>query len=379
MAFSTIPNSVVPQKWLNTFIKDYQRGNYYSPFMKRDSTGAIMKIDGLGRAMGDTVNIPHVASTAFAGAEDCAILEGNEPAAFFGNDVVKLKLVRDARVLQECTTWKTPLDLFDAVRNTIKQAFIRKLNNDINEQLKGVVVAGSGTGVDRAADTVIKYADANATQRNAYLVANTDRIVAGKNSTANKTSGVFATMINALTVADDRMTADLLMKAVRMAEQTDAAAAGDAQGAKLTIAPLTYDEDNGEEGYVFFCTSRQFRDLQNDPVIYNANKDAGPRNDNNRIFTGESLLYSGVLIKKVPTLTALAVNASSVQIDAGFLCGQAAVAVAWAMSPTPIMNDADYGSSKGVGLKEVRGVKKISYYGRQNGVVTVLTASPNDA
>jgi hypothetical protein len=59
----------------------------------------------------------------------------------------------------------------------------------------------------------------------------------------------------------------------------------------------------------------------------------------------------------------------------GFLVGQTAVINAVAQYPTDIKESIDYNFRNGVGIEEIRGMKKTSFKGKQFGVVTVLSAT----
>uniref|UniRef100_UPI0005762A71 phage capsid family protein n=2 Tax=Nitrobacteraceae TaxID=41294 RepID=UPI0005762A71 len=112
-----------------------------------------------------------------------------------------------------------------------------------------------------------------------------------------------------------------------------------------------------------------FRSLQNDPVMYQANRDARAREGNpastNPIFTGGALLFDGVLYKNIPEITQRLnlglIGTASANVEPFFLCGQAALAYATGQMPRPTqLEDGDYDFVTGLGIEAQYGVGKIA-------------------
>src|SRR5262249_37642254 len=128
-------------------------------------------------------------------------------------------------------------------------------------------------------------------------------------------------------------------------------------------------EELDEEMYVAFVGDRCFQQLQADPPMYQANRDARVRENNptgtNPIFTGGALLYDGILYKNIPEITSRlllkAAGAGSVDVEPVFLCGQAAMAYAMGQLPRPTqLEDGDYQFVYGIGIEAQYGVGKIA-------------------
>ena len=114
---------------------------------------------------------------------------------------------------------------------------------------------------------------------------------------------------------------------------------------------------------------RGFRDLQADPAMFQANRDARAREANptntNPIFTGGALKYNGVLYKEIPEITQRLLlkgaGAAAVDVEPVFLCGQAAMAYAMGQMPRPTqLEDGDYEFVVGMGLDTQYGVAKVA-------------------
>jgi hypothetical protein len=128
-------------------------------------------------------------------------------------------------------------------------------------------------------------------------------------------------------------------------------------------------EELDEEMYVCFIGDRAFQSLQQDPPMYQANRDARARESaattTNPIFTGGSLLYDGILYKNIPEITQrliqTGVGGAGVDIEPYFLCGQAALAYAMGQLPRPTtLEDGDYEFVTGLGIETQYGVGKIA-------------------
>lgn len=137
-----------------------------------------------------------------------------------------------------------------------------------------------------------------------------------------------------------------------------------------------------------FANSQAFRDLKNDSTITQANREARNRGTDNPIFTDDSLLYDGVVIREIPEIAALSgVGAGAIDVAPNFLCGAQALAVGWAKKSTSKTETFDYGDKVGVAIEEIRGINKMRFEKGaadsgdfvDHGVVTVYTAGVADA
>jgi hypothetical protein len=234
----------------------------------------------------------------------------------------------------------------------------------------------------------ILYDQASAAQLNAWQVANKDRILYGA-ATGNLVLNNHASSLTNVDATNDKASAAILLLAKRIARR-----------ANPGITPYRDNEDKGREWFVAFCGQNAFRDLAADPVIYNANIQARPREGNptesNPIFADGDLLYRGIIIREVPEIDdfcTLVDQGATATVDVApiFLCGQNAMTVAWGQMPKPTeRKEDDYGMLIGRGVESVYGVAKMftrspyddgfsGTYGLvQWGMVTVFVASEPD-
>jgi hypothetical protein len=181
-------------------------------------------------------------------------------------------------------------------------------------------------------------------------------------------AGNVASSLANVGTAADKMTAAVGSFMKRKAEQTTDLVNWPA------IKPWQMEGTGGvedEEMYVCFLGSRAFRDLQADPVMYQANRDAREREGadptkTNPIFTGGALLYDGILYRKIPEITTryttatingiapplAGVGASGVDVEPVFLCGASAYAHVIGQMPRPTRRkEDDYDFIDGIGTE----------------------------
>jgi hypothetical protein len=129
-------------------------------------------------------------------------------------------------------------------------------------------------------------------------------------------------------------------------------------------------KDTDQEWYLCLLGSRAMRDLQADPTMYQANRDARAREGadptkSNPLFTGGGLVYGGVIYLEIPEITQRlllkGVGTAAIDVEPVFLLGQAAMAYAMGQMPRPTqLEDGDYDFITGMGIEAQYGVAKIA-------------------
>jgi hypothetical protein len=222
-----------------------------------------------------------------------------------------------------------------------------------------IIAMGSVNGVP--------YATVTAAQKNAWTVANEDRVLFG-NARANF-NVTHATALGNIAAAQ-KLTASVVSLLKRIAKTADP-----------HIRPMRVDDGSGREYFVLFAGSMAFRDLKNDSTMAQANREARPRDvEKNPIFQDGDLIYDGVIIREIPEIGDIGtVGATSARVAPVFLCGSQAVGVAWGQTPQVIRDETDYGFNKHIGTQEVRGIEKLRFQGMDHGMVTGFVAAAADA
>jgi N4-gp56 family major capsid protein len=337
-----------------------------------------MKED-LTRKTGDRVTFAAARSLG-GGVTGNTVLEGNESELDLRSLTVAVSPLRNAVMVTDWDEQKSAIDIRAAARPALKTWAMERWREDIIGALKSV---------PNAAGVMVSWESATAAERNAWLVDNADRVQFGA-LVSNAVSGVVATALGLVDATDDKLTASLLSMAKRRA-----------QTARPRMQPIRVNGD--EEWYVVLANPMSFRDLRNDPVITQAQRDALVRGENNPLFTGGDIIWDGMIIREIPEMGLpfaasatsvgqvggiLADQGSGATVDVGFnfICGAQALGAAWARRLRSTTDTRDYGFRHGVGVAEIRGVEKLMF-GKgvndrddlvQNGVFTLLTAAQPD-
>jgi hypothetical protein len=361
MTTTVAPANRVKQ-WDSGFFKEYIRQHRFKRYMGSSENAIIQVKNDLTKKQGDAITIPLIgAIDATAGPNNGTTnLVGAEKALPNDGHRVTVRVVRDAVVVNMEEEQASPIDIRNAGKVALKDLAGRYLRNDI------ITAMGSIQGKS--------YATASAAERNAWNVANSDRVLFG-----NAVSLFNATHATALAnvTGTMRLSRGIVSLLKRIAQS---ARTSNGEG----IRPFVYGED--EESFVLFANTQAYRDLKTD--LETVHKDARERNLDNPLFTGTtSLFWDGVVIREIPEIPATGnVGAASARVAPVYLCGAQALAVAYAQTTkTTVRKEDDYGFRNGVGFYELRGVEKV-LWGQGNlatakdfGMVTGFVAAPLDA
>jgi N4-gp56 family major capsid protein len=344
MAFTSVNASNVEELWDNNFFASYVRANRFKRYMGTTENSIIQTRSDLTKKAGDGITLPLVTELTGAGQTGNGLLEGNEEALGNYGHKIEVSTLRHAVAVTDNDQQFTGIDLRNAGKEMLKLWCMSKLRNDIITGL-GSISTGVGTS--------LSYASASAGQRNAWLVANADRIMFGDGSVG--AYSVLATDLLAVTAAMT-LKKEVVSKAKARAEQ-----------ATPKIRPVTVGEDS--ENFVMFVDARAFRDLKAD--LGTSLQNAQERGDTNPLWRDGDLMWDGVVIRKIQEIASLgAVGASSALVSPYYLCGAQALGVVWAQMTKSTTDTRDYGFVKGVGIHEMRGVEKLVYNGKDHGVFT---------
>jgi N4-gp56 family major capsid protein len=372
MARTPTPASLTVQQWANDFFTEYVRDNRFKPFMGMNENAIIHIKQDLSKKKGDTLTFQLVNKLSGTGVTGNGTLEGNEEAQASDGFDISVSYLRNAvlRTLED--EQATAINYLNAARVSLKKWMMEKMRDHI---ITAMMSIDSDAYLSSQIVGNTNYtAVASEADKDAWLAANADRVLFGalkSNNQANDHSASLAELDNTA----DKLTTTVGGLAKRMA-----------QTATPAISPTQVNGD--KEFFVMFCNSNSFRDLKTDAVLTQANREARARNvKSNPIFVDGAEIYNGITYVEVPEIPSIGlVGASSINVGVNFLCGVQAVGVAFAKRATPIMNNTDYGFRKGVGIMEMRGIKKLLFEDPDNvgsnvqhGMVTVYTAAVDDA
>lgn len=355
MAETTVNSANIVEQWDSEFFKEYVRANWFKDYMGTSSDMPIVIKENLTKMKGDRITIPLVRKLSGAGVEGNTTLEGNEEALINYGHQITVNTIRNAVKITELEEQRSPMSLRDAGREMLMGWKMDKTRDDVIVALMSPTVTGN-----------IAYASATETQKDAWLGANTDRILFGNalgNRSGTDHSASLANITSSMTLS-----AGVVSLAKRLA-------LGATNGA---LRPIRVN--GSEEWFVLFAHRLAMRDLRNDSTMTQANRDAWERGKNNPLFRSGDLIWDGVIIREIPEVPVIAgVGSSSINVAPNFLCGAQAVGVAYAQRTQSRTQVDDYGFRQGVAISEIVGTEKLMYNSVQNGVVTIYTAGVADA
>jgi N4-gp56 family major capsid protein len=379
MAETVLATALERQVWITKYFQEYVRTSRFMPYMSNadiNKGGIILtKFQREDEAF-RTINIPFIGRLKAAGVTGASVLDGAEEELTNFNCPITIDWRRNAVRLPKSTTFRTEVNLWDAAKDALQVWESEKLRDDIIKSLAMCVVDANGT--------IAFYDQATAAQQNTWVTNNVDRVLFGANVT--NYSSTFATAMGNIATSQTA-SSSMISKAKRIAKNADP-----------HIRPFRVEDGDGREYYVLFSGSRTFRDLKLDTNIISANSNARAREgmgmEKNPIFQDGDLLWDGVIIREIPEIDTYAngisnPNGGTVFNAAGgsggdvrpmFLCGGGAVGIAWGQEPTPRTDMIkDYGFRPGVAIEELLGVKKLSFNGFQNGMVSIFAAASADS
>lgn len=383
MAEVVLNQNLRERVWLrDEYVTPYLRMSGLDRYMGRGTNAIIRTLSEGVTNGGKAVVMPLIGLIRGEGVSGSQVLEGNEEDMDTYADEIRVNWRRNGVKVPKSTSYGTSLDLLNAAKPRLRDwAANRVLKMGLIQQMQGIVVPGTTvTDTDgstyQGPDTVVPYAQASAAQRNTFIVNNADRVLFGVDI-ANASSGVMATALANVDNTNDKLTPALISKAKRIAQETGTIASTSANN----ISPITpYQTADGEEWFVMFVHPRAMRDLRNDPIMMQANRDARARGENNPLFRGGDLLWDGVIIRELFDLELITgAGAAGIDVAHNFLAGQSALAVAWGQEPRVITDrDQDYQFRPAVVVEELIGIKKTSFAGKQYGGISVFTAAASD-
>ena len=364
MAQTYAASGLTPQLWDDQFFRDYVRMSRFKRYMGTDEASIFQLKEDLTKRRGDTVTFALVNELTGTGVTGNSTLKGNEERLNSRSHAVTVDVLRHAVAVDDWDIQKSVIDLRNAARTQLREWAQKTLRDNL------VTALGQIDGV--------AFDSATAAQRNTWTTNNQDRVLFGL-TTSNYTA-VFATGIQSLS-AGEQLTPNVLSLMKRMA-----------QSASPKVKPV-YVKEMDQEWYVCFIGPRAWRDLTEDNPTTNvltlANRDARIRGEDNPLFTGDSLVWDGMILREIPEIGPETVQSGSAgaAIEPVYLCGAQAVGLAWAQRTKSTTDTDDYEFLHGVGVQEIRGIEKLRFgtaagadttTPKDHGMVTAFVAAAAD-
>ncbi len=319
---TSLPTALVQKAWAKQLWREAEKEYFFAKFTGESPNSIIQIKTDLKKEAGDTITVPLLMDLAGDGITGDNTLEGNEEALQFYDCPVTIDQIRHAvRLKGRMEEQKTALDLRSAAKDSLKRWFATKM-----EKMSVAALVNSPT----AEHTV--YAGTRTAE--------------------------------AQITATDKMTADLISKAARMA--------------KTATPKIRRPMIDGKEYYVMLIDPYQARDLKADPKWVDAQKYAAARGEDNPLFTGMLGVYDGVIVHEYEYLPRTATGAASALVGHGLLLGCQAGIKAVGQEAFWEEDAFDYNNQVGFATGAILGFKKAKYNSKDFAVVQVVTSSAND-
>lgn len=383
MAVSTIQANNQQIAFRQKTILSYVRENMFSPYMGEGDNNIIVKLMDSNKARsGNQLNVPILGDLVGPGVGPGTLVGNEEAMDNFGQRVwidwarngvaltkdeeKKSSFDIDKERVPLLTRWGKAL-LRDEIVLTLGSLALESIpanqGNKPGVRVNGVVMAALPSNA-RSRWVPPSANIATAAQLNTWHTENSDRVVYG-NLASTYTAGNHAASLANLTTAAHSFSTVTGTRARDLARLPLPAVAGQAPGAPIT----PYMTEDTKEWYVCFMGQRSYRALKQDPVMVNANRDARAREgsalDKNPLFQSGDMIYDGVIYREIPEisayLTRTGAGSGGADVEPFFLCGQAALAVAWGEDPEITeRTETDYGFVKGRGFEACYGLTKVA-------------------
>ncbi len=337
MAQSYAVAGLTPQQWDDQFFRDYVRASRFKRYMGTDEASIIQLKEELSKRRGDSVTFALVNELVGNGVTGNSTLKGNEERLNSRSHKVTVDVLRHAVCVDDWDVQKSVIDLRNAAKVQLREW--------AQKQLRDGILSAIGS-IDGTA-----FTSSTPTTRNTWYVNNADRIVMG---TGVATQGTFQSAISQCSAAT-YLTPNILSLLKRKA-----------QASSPKIKPI-YVKEMDQEWYVCFIGPRAWRDLTESAPTTNvltlANRDARIRGEDNPLFTGDSLVWDGMILREIPEIALLSTSIASIVscIEPYYLCGAQALGLAWAQRTKSTTDVDDYEFLHGVGVQEIRGIEKLRF------------------
>lgn len=356
---TTAATGLTPELWDEKFFEEYIRESRFLPYKGTSENDIIQLKDNLTAKKGDRVNFALVNKLTGEGRTGNQTLEGYEEELDSRSFELTVDPLRHAVVVSEWDEQKSAIALRDAGKTMLKLWFMEKERDHI------IRAFGSINGV--------AYGSASEANKDAWLVDNADRVLFGSAVGNNSSNDHSASLLNVDTTNDRATAAGLRLLKRR------------ARAASPIIRPIRIEGD--QEWYVVFFGPKGWRDISADTTIAQVNRDARTRGLDNPIFTGDSLVYDGMILREVPEIATLSgVGNSGADVEPVYLTGAQAIGIGYARRFKSTTDVRDYGFKNGVGGREIRGIQKMLFGSgtgdtddlKDHGVATWYVAAPSD-
>lgn len=337
MADTQVADGLEVQLWDDGYFVEWLNADQFKPYRGFDANSIIHMNEQLTAKKGSTITFSLVNRLSGAGQEGNATLEGNEEALETRSHAVKIQQYRHAVRVPVLDEQFSSIPL----RNAAKVAL-----DDWMMELHRDQVIQAAMSIDG-----VNFSAASAGQRNTWLTNNADRVLFG-NAKANAASNVHATALATIDNTADQLTpgAVKLMKRI-------------AKTCSPKIRPLKPRQGGvTSDTFILFVPSLVLRDISENAVFVQANREARARGKLNPIFAGADYIYDKVAIIEVEDIPVLAgAGAGGIDVAPVFFMGAQALGEAMGKRPGSKEEEFDYGDKQGVAMRSWHMYEKLRF------------------
>lgn len=338
--FST-SDALTKKAWEEKLFRDSVKESYFSKFMSTGPDNIVQEKTQLTKDKGDEITIGLRMKLSAPGVEEGQQLEGNEEKLSTHSMKVLLKQYRHAvRDDGEMSRKRSMFDISAESQSALKDWMSEKVDAlSFNE-------IGVGSSV-----------------------ANESSKIFYKTSAGVLATGSAATAKGALTVADSKLSLNMISFLKTWALTG---------GARAYIPPRPVKVE-GKPYFVLLTHPDAVYDLRASSEFQQAMREAEIRGKENPLFTGAVAIWDGVVVHSHENcgIGADAGSGSNVPYSRAILMGAQALCWAWGKRPEVVEETFDYQNEQGYGISMIAGVKKSKFNSLDYGSVGVMLARTN--
>lgn len=364
--------------------RTYVREGRFGPYIGASPNAIIQTNQNIRKK-----SIPLIGKLNGGGVRGSTGLVGNEEAQSNFDFTFEPTHIRNGVLIDNEEREKSEFDLYTEANPALMNWLMETKRDQIIQAMGAIYANGTyynygGTEASGAKGS----SAASAANLDAWQAANIDRILYG-NAKSNTTVGDHTTSLGTIDTTNDKLTPDVISLLKRVAMASDP-----------LIRPVQIDND--QPFYVYFTGSYGFRDLQNNSVMVQANREARERGVKNPLFSGGDLMWDNVVIKEVPDMDKFidstgnglwdgvwgsnaigdslkTSGAAGSRVGIGFLCGAQAVVFGRGKDAEfKKRKEDDYEHLNGIAVTAKHDIKKTFYNGKQHGMVTHFYSASAD-
>lgn len=368
MPETSAAEGLVVQQWDDKFFLESLQENRFNSEMGTDESSIIQVREDLTGKDGKWITFALVNRLKNEARTGSQPLVGHEEEMRSRSQAVAVGLRRNATVVDMEQEQFSAIDLRKAGKTVLKEWSLK--------DTEGMILAAlASVGSDNA--NPVAYGDASETERDGWLTNNADRVQFGK-LRGNTVGGDHSASLGNIDNTDDKLTSKAVSLLKRMAIKADP-----------QVRPLR-SQDSGRRTWIGYAGTDLMRDLREDPVITQAQREVGLRMENERLFKGGDIFWDNIIIKEIDDMPVYeGVGAGGIAVAPFYLCGAQALGYAWSKRwSSRRRKEDDYGEKKGIGIRAMYGVEKLMFgtddttdtgAPKQHGIVTGYYAAEPDA